>query len=52
MFCANKDEAIMILDFIKNQYEKQDAVGCLKYIEALEMGINALKVVQSDEKIY
>lgn len=48
MFCANKDHAIIILNFIKEQYEKQGTVGCLKYIEALEMGIDALKAVKDD----
>lgn len=41
--CANEDMAIYILEFIKRGYEKnfQDA-GVQKYIEALQMGIDAL----------
>lgn len=41
--CANKEMAIYILEFIKRGYEKnyQDS-GVQKYIEALQMGINAL----------
>ena len=42
--CANKEMAIYILEFIKQGYEKnyQDA-GVQKYIEALDMGIDALR---------
>ena len=42
--CPNEDMAIYILDFIKRGYENryQDH-GVKKYIEALEMGIEALK---------
>lgn len=42
--CPNADMAIYILDFIKRGYEKkyQDA-GVQKYIEALQMGIDALE---------
>lgn len=44
--CANEDMAIYILEFIKREYEKsyQDA-GVQKYIEALQMGIDALATV-------
>lgn len=42
--CANAEMAVEILEFIKGEYEKryQDA-GVQKYIEALQMGIDALK---------
>lgn len=42
--CANEEMAIYILDFIKRGYEKnfQDG-GVQKYIEALDMGIEALR---------
>lgn len=42
--CANEEMAIYILDFIKRGYEKsfQDA-GVQKYVEALQMGIDALR---------
>lgn len=44
--CANKEMAIDILEFIKRNYEKhlneEGQVGCQKYIEALQMGIDAL----------
>lgn len=43
-FCANEEMAIYILEFIKNGYDKSfDDSGKLKYIEALDMGIEALK---------
>lgn len=42
--CANPSMAIEILEFIKHSYEKHnDQVGVQKYIEALQMGIDALK---------
>lgn len=42
--CANAEMAIEILEFIKRNYEKHnDDAGVQKYIEALEMGIAALK---------
>lgn len=43
--CANSEMAIEILEFIKQEYEKnyQDA-GVKKYIEALQMGVDALRV--------
>ena len=44
--CANEDMAIYILDFIKRNYEKRlnedGQAGCQKYVEALQMGIDAL----------
>ena len=42
--CANAEMAIEIFEFIKGEYEKryQDA-GIQKYVEALQMGIDALK---------
>jgi hypothetical protein len=42
--CPDAKTAIYILDFIKRGYKKtyKDG-GVLKYIEALEMGIDALK---------
>jgi hypothetical protein len=44
--CANKEMAIDILEFIKSNYEKHlnedGQAGCQKYIEALQMGIDAL----------
>ena len=42
--CPNEEMAIFILDFIKRQYVKhhKDA-GVQKYVEALEMGIQALE---------
>lgn len=48
--CASVDMAIYILEFIKQGYAKnyQDA-GVRKYIEALQMGIDAL-VEKSKEK--
>lgn len=43
-FCANEEMAIYILEFIKNGYDKSfDDSGKLKYIDALDMGIEALK---------
>lgn len=45
--CPNKEMAIYILDFIKWNYEKhlnEDGQGgCKKYVEALQMGIDALR---------
>ena len=42
--CANEEMAIDILEFIKRNYEKHsDEAGVKKYIEALQMGIDALK---------
>ena len=42
--CANEDMAIYILEFIQRGYQKnyKDS-GVQKYIEALQMGIDALK---------
>ena len=43
--CPNKEMAIYILDFIRRGYEKklnEGQGGCQKYIEALQMGIDAL----------
>lgn len=47
--CINCDMAIDILDFIKRGYEQkyQDA-GVQKYIDALQMGINAIKKDRGD----
>ena len=49
--CANKEMAIDILEFIKMNYEKHlnedGQVGCLKYVEALQMGIDALNINNS-----
>lgn len=47
--CANTDMAIYILEFIKQGYAKnyQDA-GVTKYLEALQMGINALEKTRGD----
>lgn len=42
--CPNADMAIYILDFIKRSYEKAlDKEGVQKYVEALQMGIDALE---------
>ena len=45
--CANAEMAIYILEFIKRNYEKglneDDQAGCQKYVEAVQMGIDALK---------
>ena len=45
--CANEEMAIDILEFIKRNYEKHlnedGQAGCQKYIEALQMGIDALR---------
>ena len=42
--CANKEMAIYILEFIKRNYEKDsNQAGVRKYIEALQMGIDALR---------
>lgn len=50
--CANEEMAIEILEFIKRNYEKHlnedGQVGCQKYIEALQMGIDALKKDNND----
>ena len=50
--CANEEMAIEILEFIKRNYGKHsDQAGVQKYIEALQMGIDALKNrkdIQSD----
>lgn len=44
--CADVNMAIDILEFIKRNYENHnDKVGVRKYIEALQMGIDALKSV-------
>lgn len=46
--CPNTETAIYILDFIKCEYEKRyKDCGVQKYIEALEMGIDALKIQQT-----
>ena len=46
--CPNTETAIYILDFIKSEYEKRyKDCGVQKYIEALEMGIDALKIQQT-----
>lgn len=44
--CPDIDTAIYILDFIKTEYEKrcQEDIGVKKYVEALQMGIDALRV--------
>jgi hypothetical protein len=46
--CANEDMAIYILEFIKRNYEKHSdepgQAGVQKYIEALQMGIDALNM--------
>lgn len=42
--CANEEMAIDILEFIKRNYENHsDEAGVKKYIDALQMGIDALK---------
>ena len=42
--CDNSEMAIYILEFIKRNYEKHsDQAGVQKYIEALQMGIDALE---------
>ena len=48
--CADAEMAIYILEFIKREYEKhyQD-VGVQKYIEALDMGIDALREQKEGE---
>ena len=47
--CANAEMAIEILEFIKRNYEKHsDQAGVQKYIEALQMGIEALKERNED----
>ena len=51
--CANEDVAIYILDFIKRGYEKRlnedGQAGCQKYVEALQMGIDALGTVNQQK---
>ena len=43
-FCDSEEMAIHILEFIKDSYNKpSDNGGKLKYVEALDMGIEALK---------
>lgn len=43
-FCDNEEMAIHILEFIRDSYDKSsDNGGKLKYVEALDMGIEALK---------
>ena len=43
-FCDNEEMAIYILEFIKDNYNKSsDSCGKAKYVEALDMGIEALK---------
>lgn len=42
--CANAEMAIYILEFIQRGYKKHyDDAGVRKYIEALQMGIDALE---------
>ena len=42
--CSTTEMAIDILEFIKRNYEKHsEEAGIQKYIEALQMGIDALK---------
>ena len=43
--CANYDMAIEILEFIKRNYEKHlvEQAGCQKYIDALNIGIDAIQ---------
>lgn len=42
--CPNEEMAAYILEFIKRNYEKHsDQAGVQKYIEALQMGIDALQ---------
>lgn len=42
--CANSEMAIDILEFIKLNYENHsEKAGVQKYIEALQMGIDALR---------
>ena len=51
--CANKEMAIDILEFIKSNYEKhlneEGQGGCRKYVEALQMGIDALRKEKQNE---
>ena len=51
--CASYNMAIEILEFIKRNYEKslnEDGyVGCQKYIDALNIGIEAIKEKQLKE---
>lgn len=47
--CANTDMAIYILEFIKQGYAKNyQGAGVTKYLEALQMGINALEKTRGD----
>lgn len=49
--CANANMAIDILEFIKRNYEKHsDQAGVQKYIEALQMGIDALNTSKERER--
>ena len=42
--CPNTDYAIYVLEFIQRNYQKHsEDAGVQKYIEALQMGIDALK---------
>jgi hypothetical protein len=47
--CATYEFAIYILDFIKRGYEKQvsEGKGCQKYVDALNIGIDAIKEKQN-----
>ena len=48
--CANAEEAICILDFIKSEYLKNDkCMGILKYTEAIQMGIDALEKIGKED---
>ena len=48
--CDNSEMAIYILEFIKRNYEKHsDQAGVQKYIEALQMGIDALSTPKERE---
>ena len=49
--CASYDLAIYILEFIRSNYEKHSSkdFGCQKYIDAINIGIDAIKEKQLKE---
>lgn len=51
-FCSTKDMAIEILEFIKSGYKKySDRSGVKKYVDALQMGIDAI-VTNTEEVMH
>lgn len=49
--CASYDLAIYILEFIRSNYEKHLSkdCGCQKYVDAINIGIDAIKEKQLKE---